>query len=149
MAAHGLAERRNTVARLTNAIQPVGDRVYRSAVPDGEDIPRNGDGTVLPHIIIDFGAPVKAARDRNIANAELGQPHVLPANVLCVAGDADTADAVMAAVVNLLVDWAPSATSDPWEAKGGYGTNRPSTGNTPTRFGSGLFLECVVNQGVN
>ena len=148
MAANGLVERRATVARLKGAFPPVGDRVYKSAVPDDADLPRLPGGAVAAHIIVDFGAPVRSAQDRALANPELGQPHILPASIACVAGDADTAENVMAAVVNRLVDWKPSATADGWELKGGYGTSRPATGNTPTRFISALFLECTVNQGI-
>lgn len=145
MAANGNAERKATIVRAKGL---VGGRVYESALPDDTNPPRSADGRIAPHIILDFGAPVRSARDRNIANPEKGQPHVLPVNAACIAGDAGTAGDVAAALFDLLVDWAPSATSDAFEAKGGYGTNRPATGNTPSRFVSGLFLESVVNQGV-
>lgn len=147
MSAHGLAERRATLARL-QAITWL--KTWQGSVDDDDQIPREeGTGRVLPYVVVDFGAPVKSTRDRNIANPEKGQPHVLPANIACVGGNADDAQAVMAAVFESLVDWAPSATADAWEAKGGYGSRRSSTASTPTRYLEGLFLESVVNQGVD
>jgi hypothetical protein len=142
MPANGLAERRATVARAKTL---VGGRVYESALPDDANPPRSSDGKIAPHIILDFGAPVRSMRDRVLANPEKGQPHVLPLNAACVAGDADTASVVMASLFDLLVDWAPTSASDPFEAQGGYGGNRPATGNTPTRFISGAFFQAVVN----
>lgn len=145
MAAHGLEERRSTLARLKTIN---GGRAFQGSLADDYEVPRDADNRVAAHIIIDFGAPVKTARDRNLANAEQGQPHVLPANIACVAGDADSSQVLMAAVFKLLVDWAPSDTADPWEAKGGYGTRRPATQAVPTRYVDGLFLETTVNQGI-
>lgn len=145
MAAHGLQERQATVARAKTL---VGGRVFQSAVPDDQQVPRSPDGKVLAHIVLDFGAPVRSMRDRNLTNPEQGQPHVLPLNAACIAGDPETASKVMAALFDLLIDWAPSATSDAYEALGGYGANRPATGSTPTRFIEGLFFQAVVNQGV-
>lgn len=145
MAAHGLEERRATLAKLKTINA---GRAFQGSLDDDYEVPRDLSGKVLPHAIIDFGAPVKTARDRNLAYREQGQPHVLPANIACIAGNADDAQALMATVFALLVDWAPSDTSDSWEAKGGYGTRRPSTSSTPTRFVEGLFLEATVNQGL-
>ena len=142
MAADGSAEIDATIARAKTL---VGGRVYESALPDDENPPRTADGRIAPYIILSFGATVRSLRDRILANAEKGQPHVLPLNAACIAGDAATARAVKTALFNLLVDWAPSGSADAWEAKGGYGGNRPATGNTPTRFISGSFYESVVN----
>lgn len=144
MAAHGLEERRATLSRLKTINA---GRAWQGSVWDDYEIPRDTSGRILPHAIIDFGAPVKTARDRNLAASEKGQPHVLPGNLAIVAGTPDDAQALMAQIFELLVDWAPSATSDAWEAKGGYGTRRPATGLTPTRFVEGIFLEAVVNNG--
>ncbi|WP_406245795.1 hypothetical protein ACI7YT_12195 [Microbacterium sp. M] len=147
MAAHGLAERRATLARLKTINA---GRAWQGSVDDDYEVPREpGTGKVLPHTIVDFGAPVRSSRDRNLTNPEKGQPHILPANIACVAGDYDSAQVLMAAVFDLLVDWAPSSTSDPWESKGGYGSRRAATANTPTRHIEGLFLEDVVNQGID
>lgn len=142
MAAHGDDEIQATITRVKTL---VGGRVYESALPDDENPPRAADGKVAPHIILDFGATVRSTRDRNLATPEKGQPHVLPLNAACVAGDAATARSVRKALFNLLLDWKPSETADAWEAKGGYGGNRPATGNTPTRFISGSFFESTVN----
>lgn len=146
MAAHGLAERRATLARLKTL---VGGRVWQGSVDDDVEIPRDTSDKVLPHIVVSFGAPVRSARDRNLANLDKGQPHILPASIACVAGDADAAQVVMAAVFDLLVDWAPSETSDMWESKNGYSASRDATANTPSRRISGIFLETVVNHGVD
>ncbi|WP_217182699.1 hypothetical protein [Streptomyces sp. AC495_CC817] len=147
MAAHGLEERRATLAKLQTINS---GRAFQGSLDDAYEVPRDpSSGRALPHVIVDFGAPVRTARDRNLAKREQGQPHVLPANIACVAGNADDAQLLMAAVFTLLVDWEPSATSDAWEAKGGYGTRRPATQSTPTRFVEGLFLEAVTNQGID
>lgn len=142
MAANGLAERRATLNRVKTL---VGGRVWESALPDDQTVPIGTDGKVKPYIVLDFGAPVRVMSDRMLANPEKGQPHALPLNAACIAGDADSAAATAAALFDLLVDWAPSATADPFEAKGGYGTNRPATGKTPSQFIAGIFLESTVN----
>ena len=146
MAAHGLDERRATLTRLKTINNGL---AWQGSVWDDYELPRSASGRIAAHAIIDFGAPVKTARDRNLANREKGQPHILPANVAIVAGTPDDAQALMAEVFNLLVDWSPSVTADSWEAKGGYGTRRPGTNATPVRYVEGLFLECVVNQGIS
>ena len=146
MAADATDEVEAIITRLKTL---VGGRVWESALPDDEDPPRLASGAVAPYIVVDFGAPVRSTRDRNIASGELGQPHILPLNVACVAGDIATARAVAKAVFNLLVDWAPSSSSDPIVAQGGYGSNRPSTERSPTRFVKGLFFETTVNNTVH
>lgn len=145
MAADGDVEIENTLERLETLVE---GRVYESAVPDSVQIPTR-NGKVLPYIVVDFGATVRSLRDRNIANPEKGQPHVLPVNIACIAGTARAARKTRKDVMDLLLDWRPSETADAYEAKGGYGTNRPATGNTPTRFVSGSFFESVINQGVD
>ena len=142
MAANGLSERRATLARMKTIN---GGRAWQGTVDDDYEIPRDADGRVLPHAIIDFGAPVRSTFDRNLAHMEKGQPHILPANIAIVAGDPDAAQVTMAAYFDLLLDWKPSTTADPWEAKGGYGSRRPSTSSVPTRYIEGLFLETSVN----
>lgn len=147
MSADGVLERRATITRLKTL---VGGRVWKGTIPDEEEPARilDASGKVKPHIIVDFGAPVRTTRDRTLALGEKGQPHLLPVNVACIAGDADSAEDVMKAVFDLLVDWAPSDTADPFEAQGGYGGRRNATANTPTRFIEGLFLQAAVNQGL-
>ncbi|MFT4258051.1 hypothetical protein [Microbacterium sp.] len=146
MAGHGLEERRATLARLKTIN---GGRAFQGALSDDYEVPRDSSGRVLPHILVDFGAPIQTARDRCLAKREQGQPHVLPATLACVAGNADDAQALMAAAFDLLVDWSPSDTCDSYEAKGGFGSRRPATAAVPTRFAEGLYLEAVTNQGVD
>ncbi|MBT2484861.1 MULTISPECIES: hypothetical protein [unclassified Microbacterium] len=147
MAAHGLQERRNTLAKLKTIN---GGRAWQGSVDDEAIIPRHTeDGSVMAYAVITFGAPVKTKRDRNLTNSELGQPHVLGATIACVAGDPDDAQDLMADVIELLVDWKPSESADAYEAKGGFGSRRPATENVPTRYIEGLYLETTVNQGVD
>ncbi|MDL5351096.1 hypothetical protein [Microbacterium sp. zg-YB36] len=146
MAADGDIEIDAVLARLRTL---VGGRVYESALPDEANPPRLADGKIAPYIVADFGSTIRSARERNLANPEKGQPHVLPVNVACYAGNANDARKTRKAVIGLLLDWAPSPTSDAFEMKGGYGTRRPSTANTPTRFISGTFFETTVNVGVD
>lgn len=144
MAADGLFERRATLTRLKTL---AGGRVWQGSIDDDVQIPRDSAGKVLPYIVVNFGAPVRSTRDRQIATGEKGQPHILPVNIACIAGDYDAAQEVMSAALNLLLDWAPSETADAFEAKGGYGTRRASTESSPTRYVEGLFLEGVFNNG--
>lgn len=143
MSAFGLEERRATLARIQTINA---GRAWLGSVADDYQVPREeGSGRILPHTVISFGAPVKTSRDRNMAYGEKHQPHILWAQIACVAGDADAAQALAAAVHDLLLDWAPSENSDPYESTGGFGTRRPSTEATPTRYIEGLHLEAVVN----
>ena len=77
MAAHGLAERRATLAKMKTINA---GRVWQGTIPDDEDVPRDDDGRVLPHAVIDFGAPVQLARDRNLAYGEKGAGSDIPPN---------------------------------------------------------------------
>jgi hypothetical protein len=142
MSAYGLAERRATLARIKGINQ---GRAWQGSVLDAYEIPRDPSGRVLPHTIVDFGAPVRSTRDRNLAYSEAKQPHILPVSIACIAGDYDSAQTLAEAVFNLLLDWAPTSASDPYEAKGGYGTRRAATEATPTRYIDGLFLETTLN----
>jgi len=145
MTAYGLEERRATLARIKTINA---GRAWQGSVLDDYEIPRDASGRVLPHTVVDFGAPVRTARDRNLAYTEKHQPHVLPVSVTCIAGDYDSAQILAAAMHDLLLDWAPSDSADAYESKGGYGSRRPSTENVPTRYLEGLFLESVINQGI-
>lgn len=145
MAAHGLEERRATLAKMKTINQ---GRAHQGSVEDDTLLKRDADGKVIPYAVVAFGTPVKTARDRNLAKRELGQPHVLPATISLIAGDFDAAQVLMAAFVELLVDWAPSDSSDAWELKGGFGTRRNATDNTPSRYIEVLYLETVVNQNI-
>lgn len=143
MAADGDAE---IEATITRAKTLVGGRVWEGFVPDRDAaLTHDANGAVVPHIILDFGASVRSAKDRHLSGPDLDQPHVLPLNAACIAGDMATARAVSKALFNLLVDWAPSATSDPWEAQGGYGSANPATANTPSRAIRGGFFSTTVN----
>lgn len=144
MSAYGLEERENTLARLADLC---GGRVWEGSVPDDVELPRAADGKVLPCIVVNFGASVRSTRDRNLAKGEKGQPHSLPVNIACIAGDIGAANRAAAEVSDRLLDWAPSATSDAFTAKGGYGTRRPSTESSPTRQIVGGFFEAVINNG--
>jgi len=137
MAANGLAERRATLARVKTL---VGGRVWESALPDDQTVPIGPDGKVKPYIVLDFGAPVRVMSDRMLANPEKGQPHTLPLNAACIAGDADSAAAVAAALFDLLVDWAPSATADPFEAKGATERIAPRRARPHRSSSPGFFL---------
>lgn len=144
--AHGINERRSTVARLTTL---AGGRVWKGSVDDDDDLPREWiTGRVRPHIVVRFGAPVRSSKERNLTNGDLQQPHILSGTVYCVAGNVDDAEELMAAVVETLVDWAPSPSSDPWEASNGFGAKRSQTANTPTRYIEAVFITTTVNLGV-
>lgn len=145
MAASGIDERRATLARLKTL---AGGRVWQGVVDDEAAIPRTKEGKIYRHAVIDFGAPIRSLRERNLTNPDLRQPHILSATVACIAGTADDAQALMDDVVNMLVDWAPSGTSDPWELKNGYGGYRQGTSAIPSRFIQVIFLETTVNLGI-
>lgn len=146
MAASGLAERRATLARLKTINA---GRAWQGSIDDEAQIPRMADGKIYPHAVIDFGAPIRSMRERNLTNGDLKQPHLLYSNIACVAGTAEQAQQLLDAIIELLVDWAPSDTSDPWHLEGGFGDRRAATGNIPTRHISGIFLETTVNLGVD
>lgn len=148
MSADGVAERRATIAKI-ETVPGLSGLVFRGAVPEGAEVPRDSSGRVLAHVVVDFTAPIQSVRDRALANGELGQPHLLGASIAIISGNIDWSEDVMKDVMHTLIDWAPSSSSDPWEAKGGYGSRRPATGNVPTRYIEGLFLECAVNTGPN
>lgn len=146
--AHGLVERKATKRRIEDTL--VSGRVWQGSVDDDDNVPREeGTGRVLPHIVIRYNAPVRSSRERNLTNGDLGQPHILSGTFHCVAGSAEDAQELMAALVETIVDWAPSAHSDPWRLSNGFGARRPATANTPTRFIEALFGETTVNLGVD
>lgn len=145
MSAFGLEERIATLARIKTVNA---GRAWQGSVLDDYEVPRFPDGKPYPYTVVDFGSPVRSMRDRNLAYGEKYQPHVLPVSVTCIAGDYEKAQALAATIHDLLLDWAPSDSADPFESKGGYGTRRPSTENVPTRYLEGLFFETTVNHGI-
>lgn len=145
MTADGIAERRATVAKIETIPNLT---VWVGAAPDAWDPPRDADERVLPYVVIDFGAPVRTQKERGLGLGEKGQPHILTANVACISGDADWSMDLMKAIFDLLVDWRPSDTSDPYDAQGGYGSQRTATERRPAQFIEGLFLQTTVNQGL-
>lgn len=142
MAADADAEIEATLTRLKTL---VGGNVFETALPDDANPPRNPNGSIAPHIIAIFGAAVRSTRDRILSAGEVSQPHTLPLNLVCVAGTASAARKTAKDATALLLDWAPSASSDTYRAEGGYGGSRAATTNSPSRFVRGVFLETTVN----
>lgn len=146
MSADGIAERRATIARIKTIPNLI---VWSGSAPDEWKPPRTPDGKVIPYVVVDFGAPIRTTRDRSIAYGEKGQPHLLVGNIACISGVQEWSEDLMAQVFDLVIDWRPSDTADPFEAQGGYGSRRAATDHTPSQFIEGLFVQTAVNQGLH
>jgi hypothetical protein len=122
-----------STAILTRAKTLFGGRVTEG-LADDQNVALNSDLSVRPFAAILFGEPVATGKDRNIGH-ESTQPHVLAVSFVLTARDSITARTMAADVLNLFMDWQPSASSGLMIPSGGganFGTL--ASVNQPSRF---------------
>lgn len=76
--------------------------LYRGAVPELANMPRNPDGSVRPHIVARFGTPVSEMTDRSISR-ERDQMNRSTLSLHCIAATADIAESVASRAVNQMI----------------------------------------------
>lgn len=86
----------------------------------------------LPFIGVLTGQPIAAAGDRNLGGERV-QSHILLASIIIEGTDTSQAGIIAGAVTNLLLDWAPSATSTGMVTAGGDSFPRAATSTLPSR----------------
>lgn len=124
----GNAEVEAILARLA-AVAPGG---IHETLLDGESIPQDDMGQVLPFISILFGETTPLGVDTTL-DRDGAQPWVLPFTLVLVAPDAPTLRQMSADAKRLLVDWRPSATADFVESVGPRGSMDLESKSKPSR----------------
>lgn len=138
----GLTERALIKARLDSLC---GGRVFKNAVPDGYDFPRDENGGVLPYIVLRFAEPVTSTVGRNVAGGEQDQPHLLSGTVIACGDDDDDLEAVIADCLRELVGFIPTENCTAIQARGGTAWPQAAAANRPTRFQRSFFIRLIVN----
>ena len=121
-----------------------GGRVWKTAVPDDVELPRDTAGRVRPYVIVRFSTPFAATRGRAIAGGEQSQPHIMSFTVTAYAGDADSADLTLSAVQNKLVGLIMPNCGE-IKANGGFSFPESDTSSKPSRYGVGSMFRVPIN----
>lgn len=141
----GARERAYILASGTGVGAFAGGRVYPTGVPDDEDLERFADGKVKPYLIMSFSTPFANSRDRGVSGGERAQPHTMPFMATAIAGDADSAFKLIAAVQNRLVGVQPHPAATEIKATGGFSTSERDSTSRPTRFKEIAWFTTIVN----
>jgi hypothetical protein len=142
MALDGREERARIMTTLGTL---AGGRVWKTAVPDHIGIPRDEDGKVVPYLVVKFSRPFSSTQGRSIAGGEKAQPHIMTFTVIAYAGDADSAEELIAEVQLRLVDLMASDSSTPIRSTGGFSFGESETGSKPTRFYEAGWFRTTLN----
>lgn len=132
-----------TTAIIAHAASLAGGRIF-DGVPDDTAMPLNPDGSVKPFIAVLTSDPTPTARNRGLGK-ETVQPHIMAVSFVCVTGNATDSRNLAAAVTDLFLGWAPSATSDQMIAAGGQGFPLQATNYTPSRIVRSRRFTTVLN----
>jgi hypothetical protein len=125
-----------------------GGRVYKTQAPDSSKLARKDDDTVKPYLVVTFQTPSAAAGGRSIGVNESRQPHLMGITVAAYAGDAESAEALMAAVIRTLVGTNPSDTAGEIKLAAGQSFTAADNGSRPTRFGEWAIFKVYINLGI-
>lgn len=121
-----------TTAIIAHAETLAGGRIF-DGVPDDAEMPLFPDGTVKPFIAILTSDPVPKATGRGLGKEPV-QPHIMAVAFVCVTSNTTDSRNLAAAVTDLFLGWAPTATSDEMIGAGGQGFPLQATDYTPTRI---------------
>lgn len=132
---HRLEENKMSLDFSTQ-IEDVKQRLI-AVVPNARVVKNFGDapkigGIVQPHIVLQFGGPVRAARGRGIVGSAK-DPHLLWCHVHCVAITDEDSQSLLDDVLGALVDFYPTG-SGPMTLGGGLSVPINSTDTLPVRI---------------
>lgn len=123
----------------------VGGRVWKTQVPDEQQLEYDDDGALRPYLILANASPYANPRGRFMAVHEQQQPHVLSMSLQAIAGDSDSAERTLNAAKRLLVGFAPSLSAGVITARGGHSWSHGENTSRPTRYVESAFLRCGIN----
>lgn len=139
---HSIAEQYVILERVKTL---AGGRVF-DGVPDDAEIPYDEEGSRLrPYLVVTFGIPVRAARDRSILGARF-QPYIQPFTVDCYGASADDARRLASGLIDLLLGFTPDdQNASEIEMAGGGDFRERDTQGRPTRFIKRVQGEYLIN----
>lgn len=105
--------------------------VYDSEVPEDSDI-QYTNGLFSPFVVVYFGGPIRAARDRGIVSTR-NDSTILYCTLEVYAPRSDTARAVRDNLVDLLTGFIPPDCGE-MSLEGGFSSSRASTTVRPTQY---------------
>ena len=141
----GRTERAYILSPVTGIGALAGGRLYKTAVPDGVDLPRLPDGRVKPYLVVTFQSPSSASRGRSIDGGEWIQPHIMGGMIVSYAGDADSAQELDDAVRLKLTGQRPSSGASKIRFVGGFERGSSDSTSKPTRFAVGSWFSFQIN----
>lgn len=141
----GQTERDYIMSASTGIGALAGGRVFKTAVPDEENLPRLADGKIKPYLVVTFQSPFSGSQGRSVAGGEQKQPHIMSGMAVSFAGDPDSAEALDNAVKRKLVGLIPSSGATPIRLVGGFSYDNSDTSSKPTRFAAGTWFKFHMN----
>lgn len=144
---HSIVEHYSIMERLRTL-----DAKLLDGVPDEELVEYDaGTGRLKPYMLITFGIPIRAARDRSILGAR-HQPHIQPFTVDCYGASADAVRRLGSGVIERLQGFVPLDPERPGEQNaseielsGGGDYRERDTQGRPSRFIKRFQGEYLVN----
>lgn len=108
-----------------------------------ESLELDSKGKPKPYIVVNFGGPVRAARDRGLVSAKYDAT-VLFITLDVFAGTSDDALAIKGYLLEELVGWKPTGATE-LIPMGGMTHSRAATGVRPTQYIESLSFQCFSN----
>lgn len=140
--AHSIAEQ----YAVMDQIRPLaGGRLF-DGVPDEQEMVFDPlTGKLKPYMVVTFGIPIRAARDRSIIGAR-AQPYIQPFTVDCYGDDADSARILASGVIDRVLGFVPDdQNASEIECSGGGDFRERDTQGRPTRFIKRVQGEFLIN----
>ena len=115
-----------------NEIDKLPYKVYRSEIPEDDALEYDARGTMKPFIVVEFGGPVRSARDHGIVSVRYDS-HVVFLTVTAYAAKAADAEAIKGLFIDRLLGLKVDDTTE-LQLGGGMAYSRSSNTIRPTQF---------------
>lgn len=118
-------------------------RVLTAEMSPNEAIEVDAKGKPKPYIVINFGGPIRAARDRGLVSAKYDST-ILFITLDVFAGTDDDALAIKGYLLDNLVGWVPEGATELVPA-GGMTHSRAASAVRPTQYIESISFQCFSN----
>ena len=117
--------------------------VYRSEIPEDDALEYDERGTLRPFLVVEFGGPIRSARDRGIVSVRM-DPYIIFLTVTAVAARAQDADAMKGLVIDTLLGLRVPDTGE-LQLSGAMSYGRASNSIRPTQFIASQSFQTITN----
>lgn len=126
-----------------NEIDKLPYKVYRSEIPEDDALEYDARGTMKPFIVVEFGGPVRSARDHGIVSVRYDS-HVVFLTVTAYAAKSADAEAIKGLFIDRLLGLKVDDTTE-LQLGGGMAYSRSSNTIRPTQFLAAQSFQAITN----